>query len=150
VLRPPVGPGDDDRWRTAPCAEPRGYVCERSPFFVRPGTTHAYRVVHGRRTFDEAAALCARWGGHLATFTDEAELSFVAAKVGVYAWIGATDRAREGAWAWTTGEPTTVRAFAAGQPNDPDGTHDCLALDPGGRWHDWRCDYPYAFVCEVD
>jgi hypothetical protein len=148
-----AGLPEDGLWRLLPCTERLPFVCELRPWRVRPSTGHAYRVVHGRFTWAAARDVCARWGAHLATIADAEEQAFVAGLVSRYVWLGATDAEVEGRFVWTTGEPWSYTAFAAGQPNDRGGgrAQDCLSMGLNHRWHDWDCAAPgYAALCELE
>lgn len=99
-----------------------------------------------------SAAVAAMGGGwHLATITTAAENTFVETTVlGAGAadrshyWIGATDAAVEGTFAWVTGEPFSFADWGGGEPNDSNpqfpGDEDYLAYDYragiGWVWND--------------
>lgn len=94
-----------------------------------------------------SAAVAAMGGGwHLATITTAAENTFVETTVlGAGAadrshyWIGATDAAVEGTFAWVTGEPFSFADWGGGEPNNL-GNEDYLAYDYragiGWVWND--------------
>jgi hypothetical protein len=84
-----------------------------------------FSLVQGAFTYATATANAAALGGHLATFTDAAELAEAMREIGSTAldnlsgsWIGATDVAVEGEWRWVTGEAITFSPWAVGKPNN--------------------------------
>jgi len=85
---------------------------------VRQATGHRYQVVHGL-TWEEAEAYARSVGGHLVTINDRAEEDWLEATFPEPdLWIGLTDRAVEGTWAWVSGEPVTYTNWCPGQPDD--------------------------------
>jgi serine/threonine-protein kinase len=149
-LLEPAGLHPGSTWRAAACTQPLPFLCEREGWTVRPRDNHAYRFFYALSSWDDARAACAAAGGHLGTIADAEELSFVAALPGPTVWIGATDREQEGRFAWITGDPFTLSAFAPGEPDDPDGTSDCLVLGRDHVLHDRHCNDPNAFLCEIE
>ncbi len=90
-------------------------------------------------TAADAAAVAA--GGHQVTLADAAEDDFVLALVrgtgiGDY-WIGLTDAAVEGSFAWSNGEPVTYTDWGDGEPNDLRGEDYTTGDRQGtGQWND--------------
>jgi large repetitive protein len=100
----------------------------------------AYDGVH--HSYQEAAALCAGFGGHLATIGSDAEddAAFAAVHAGDHPWLGGDDLAIEGTFRWTTGESMAgYTNFAAGKPDNA-GNADCLRYLSDGTWTDTGCD----------
>jgi hypothetical protein len=143
-------------WVRRDCAEALPYVCQRAAWAVLGKTSQAYFVHPRPQYWDDARDTCARLGGHLATLTSADELAFVLNRAmipGLYGetnfWLGATDRAQEGRFAWITGEPFAFQAFHPGEPDNLDGLQHCLVLNTSTqRWHDRHCETRYPFVCE--
>ena len=109
-----------------------------------------YQVIPGSFTWEQAKADAEARGGHLATFTSNAEWQTVATMLSAYPsqilWLGATDREVEGTWRWVTGEPWSFYTWGQGQP-DNSGDEDRLSIwmaDDGSSpgWNDfgavWR------------
>jgi hypothetical protein len=109
-----------------------------------------FEVIPGNFTWDQAKADAESRGGHLATFTSNAEWQTVATMLSAYPsqilWLGATDREVEETWRWVTGEPWSFYTWGQGQP-DNSGDEDRLSIwmaedgsSPG--WNDfgaaWR------------
>lgn len=87
---------------------------------------HFYYVLSPATWLDsEAAAVLL--GGHLVTIDDAAENDFVRDRFGVSGgifaqrqdlWIGLTDQAQEGTFAWASGAPLAYTNWLLGEPND--------------------------------
>jgi cysteine-rich repeat protein len=130
-----------------------GTPCQEQGWTARPGTSHAYRLFSDTMAGDSAAMRCARMGAHLAIPADQTEQAFVAGFSAFAApgfWIGINDRAREGDFRSLDGRRLAFEHFARGEPDDPTGENDCVAVDRDGFWHDRPCQQPHAYVCEVD
>nr|XP_015193396.1 PREDICTED: CD209 antigen-like protein E isoform X1 [Lepisosteus oculatus] len=69
-------------------------------------------------------------------------------------WIGLTDTAEEGTFLWVDGSRDTRGFWDSGQPNDPNGNHDCVAIYPRSSslnaWNDIPCSASRSWICEVD
>lgn len=108
-------------------------------------------------TFQTARSACEGIGGDLVTITSSAEDAIIRSvqNPAQNPWIGATDVAAEGNFAWVTGEAFGYSNFALGQPDDDPlfGGADCVHIaDSLGGWNDTSCDF-VGFVtgriCEV-
>lgn len=109
-------------------------------------TAHAAPVAFGGSQYDvilaegitwtaaDAAASAMGSSWRLATITSAAEDSFVASLLSTafaqrsHFWLGGTDTAVEGTWAWETGEAFSYVYWAPGEPNNS-GDEDFLAYD---------------------
>ncbi|MGA0900414.1 MAG: binary toxin-like calcium binding domain-containing protein [Luteolibacter sp.] len=107
-------------------------------------------MIDGSFTWGEAALDAEARGGHLATITNGVEDAGLQRKFGSTSffpkWLGASDAANEGSYAWVTGEPFTATfidpdtlapysKWSSGQPdnlNDSDG----LVLNANFLWAD--------------
>ena len=102
-------------------------------------------------TWPEAKAYCESQGGYLATITSKEENDFIFSRLGgsSYAlWIGGTDAAREGTWAWVNNEPWGYANWDAGEPNNAEGNEDSLQMVGTGKWNDNNSDSKIWFSCE--
>jgi len=101
------------------------------------------------------------WGGHLATINDAAENDFLDVHFGGSApWIGFSDQATEGTWAWhagdggswtgdqTGGSGTSYVNWAGGEPNNA-GNEDFAQLRSDGLWNDLPGDRYVQGIAEV-
>ena len=87
--------------------------------FIRRGDS-AYVVVQGP-TWEEAEANAVKLGGHLVTINDAGENEWLYNQ-GLIGWIGFTDKANEGNWVWTSGEPVTYSNWLPDSPSNTWGT----------------------------
>jgi hypothetical protein len=128
------------------------------------GNDHFYEFVDtgGFVGWLDAQAAAQASGGYLATSTSSAENDFLAAlTMGTEAYIGATDEALEGTFAWVTGELFGFTNWAFQEPNDdvapasPSGEDYVIINPPGnplGTWNDLP-NQPFrvtAYLVEYD
>ena len=126
-----------------------------------PATEHYYKQVDGL-TWVEAEAHAVTLGGHLVTINDQAEQDWLATTfTDTELWIGMNDRAVEGTWVWSSGEPVTYENWFPGQPNeyvsqppgDPFQGEDAAVMrgGPGGAlgWNDLPENGRLGAVVEV-
>jgi CotH kinase protein/Lectin C-type domain/Putative metal-binding motif len=107
------------------------------------------------RNFSDAEADCVAQGGHLVAIHDQATQDEV--RDGAWSilpgdwWIGLSDTAQEGTFAWTDGTPLDYASWAGGEPNDAGGNEDCghLWSAADGLWNDLPCDVPINYVCRL-
>ena len=77
-------------------------------------------------------------GGHLATVNDGAENEWVRTTfMGSVSnlWIGLTDQAVEGTWAWSSGEAVGYTNWASGQPGSYSSYDWAYMSGSGGQWY---------------
>jgi len=93
-------------------------------------------------------------GGYLCCIESEAEQKFVTTLAnGRYLYLGGTDEAREGEWAWINGSPFVYTCWMGGQPNNWGGDENYLATYDEGEWVDVAAEgdgfwMPTGFICE--
>ena len=98
-----------------------------------------------------ASAACESWGGTLARLdTAEEEAALRTRVPPADTWIGLNDVASEGSMLWDGGgAPGLYTHWAAEQPDDFDGTEDCVELLADGRgWNDRPCTDLRVYACE--
>jgi hypothetical protein len=88
-----------------------------------PDILGSFSVVEGNFSWRQARAAAEAQGGHLATFTSQAEWELAKAVVGQRSlWIGAYQGENRvepaGGWLWVTGEPWGFTAWGPGEPNN--------------------------------
>ena len=103
-------------------------------------------------SFADAEADCVKQGGHLVSIHDQAtqDAVFAGARAisGDAWWLGFSDRAVEGDFAWTDGTPRNFTAWSSGEPNNYNGDEDCTQMyGSGGLWNDSTCGGKSRFVC---
>ena len=157
-----------------------GAACHAAP--LRFGG-HTYRIVSTPATWAQARKLAAAAGGHLAIVDSAKENAFLfqaleAAHIRTvapdgggarYAWLGASDAAKEGDWRWVDGK-RVAKGYAnwghgpgGREPDDFGGRQDCMAMGltgwpaarPGllgrpGQWNDVDGGNRLAFVIEFE
>lgn len=101
---------------------------------------HYYEHVASGLTWGDAKTYAEVRHAHLATIEGAAENAFVQGLVtGNSAWLGGTDQASEGTWAWVTAEAFTYTNWALNEPDDDvgfGGNGDALAMQADGTWID--------------
>ena len=155
---------DSGKWNDAPCALKLGYLCRGDAALKCDG----HRFAAGSSTFcahadprdwEGAKKACSEAGGTLAApaSAQESDAIFAALKLpsaipswepeqGV--WIGLTDQAQEGKFAWISGKPLQGGNWRAGQPDNA-GDQDCVTLTlTDGKWGDLDCGMALPYVCE--
>ncbi len=129
-------------------------ACAASYAITLPGGSSRYRTVAAPATWPDAQADCAGDGGgsHLVVIGSDAERTGVGALVGDDFWIGLSDRVAEGTFRAVTPAGSPFTAWAGGQPDDRDGTEDCVEQKRMmmAGWHDVPCTEPLSYVCECD
>lgn len=136
-----------------------------SGFVISGRPDHGYMVCTGaERDYAHAQEACAAQQMHLAWLESAEENAAVAAKIGgavTDVWIGASDIATEGSWAWDggaqfwsgnqSGKPVggMFTAWATGTPNNANNNEDCGVLMPASAtWGDRACGGKLAYLCE--
>ena len=150
--------GDNGRWNDLPTNRTLSGIAAkagRTPTWIyNPTTGHYYALTDSLRALD-AQEQAKFWGGHLATVNDAAENAWLAARYGGRTpWIGFSDAAHEGLWAWFSGtggtwdqaDPAAASAFVAwnqpayggtgSEPNNA-GNEDFALLLASGLWNDY-------------
>lgn len=89
------------------------------------------------------------------TITSQAEADFVWKYMSATIWIGYTDSATEGTFAWVTGEPSDAafasKMWASGEPNDAGGNEDCAEFKYNNEeWNDNACSKSQYYWCEIE
>uniref|UniRef100_A0A3Q2D540 C-type lectin domain-containing protein n=1 Tax=Cyprinodon variegatus TaxID=28743 RepID=A0A3Q2D540_CYPVA len=109
------------------------------------------------KNWHDAEAHCTKEQGHLVSFHNEEELSFLTALIqqtptGISLWMGGHDSVTEGGWEWTDGSPFRYIRWNAGiyegNPDDYLG-EDCLTiLINNGYWNDDNCESKRGYICK--
>jgi hypothetical protein len=99
-------------------------------------------------SWEAAWAFCEGRGAALGLPRSADETAFLVAAGLDQAWIGASDRATEGAFVDVDGRPIGYSAWAAGEPNDGGGAEDCAVVLADGTRNDADCAGARVFYCE--
>jgi len=63
---------------------------------------------------------------------------------------GLNDRTFEQGYVWSDGSPVSYTAWAAKQPNDNQGTENCVDMWTGhGYWTDRSCTWKRGYICKA-
>lgn len=156
------------RWNDLDCGLTEPFLCEAklaSPK-ARPPACNGRSFTIGssaycfhadeQLTWEKAQQRCSAQGGTLAVIESAEENQAIAVALGARpvqvvgsVWLGLNDRAQEGSFVWSSGEPVTHRAFRAGEPNNS-GDEDCVEWSPtDGKWNDLSCSASLASLCEA-
>jgi hypothetical protein len=98
---------------------------------------HTYFISNTQGQWASFKTAAESLGGHLATVTSAGENTFLVGKTTTRAWIGLTDQAMEGTWAWVTGEPYTYTNWCPAEPNGST-VENWVIMNwcSGGGWND--------------
>ena len=110
---------------------------DEAVWVVNPVTGHAYKKIHCK-SWDDANIQAVVEGAHLVAINDAAEQKWLSEIFGPRPyWIGLTDYATEGEWAWASGEPVAYTNWAPHEPQDDDwGDEDFVMMGFSGKWSD--------------
>ena len=122
-------------------------IAQCAPIF-NPATGHWYDLVSSgaNGSWDNAENNAIALGGHLVTINDAAEEAWLRANFcggQTRYWIGFTDAAVEGTWAWASGQPVSYTNWDSGEPNNmapPPRGEDYAVINwnmATGGWNDW-------------
>ena len=121
-------------------------------------TTGIRYVATPATTWPLAEAFAQQLGGHLVSINSQAEQDFVWQSFGNLGgvdrriWIGFSDAASEGAWAWSDGSKASFTNWNAGEPNNSGGVeHYAELLGSTGQWNDLNAaGSGYAHIAVVE
>lgn len=131
-------------WDTL-CANEAGNLCSIQAYtdgVINPRSGHRHRLLSPKAWWPSQAFAAAQ-GEHLVTIDDGLENTwlrdtFLGQLDGFprTAWIGLSDEAAEGSFAWSSGAPLGYVNWSAGEPNDLNGEDYVHMLDGSGQWND--------------
>lgn len=134
-----------------------------SSAITNPSNGHKYYIGNAAN-WVASEALAVSVGGHLVTVNDSAENSWIADTFGMWGgtprqlWLGLSDSITEGSYYWLSGEPSSFRNWAPGEPNngagffpDEDGVTmwNPASGFPYGTWTDSPIDQSHFAIIEV-
>jgi hypothetical protein len=155
-----VGPDPDEPLAsTTGALTPPDSLCTSATF-----GGHTYWFCNNLRNWQTARSRCEAVGLNLVRIDSEGENDFIrtqiAARLWLFAWTGANDRAVEGAWRWSFGGSQFWSGAANGSPIpgmysrwkafQPDNfiNQDCAQINLDGTWSDESCGNILSYVCE--
>ncbi|XP_042341908.1 asialoglycoprotein receptor 2-like [Plectropomus leopardus] len=104
------------------------------------------------RSWDDSRQYCLRRDADLVVINSRQEQAFLTGFTAA-AWVGMTDREKEGTWIWVDGTPVNKAGlqWALGQPDDAYGGEDCgdlrTMIDFLGL-NDYNCSARNQWICE--
>ncbi|XP_039376629.1 C-type lectin-like isoform X2 [Mauremys reevesii] len=128
-----------------------------------PFQDSCYRYIAQEKNWTDAEAECQHhWpGAHLASIHSAEEKNMLAhyskphpPKV-THVWIGLSDPKKvtggDRDWRWSDESPLSFRPWDEGQPDNRLGNEHCTVLfynTDYQKWHDFRCEERYPFICK--
>ena len=114
---------------------------------------HTYLLSDNLGSWQDAQAEATRLGGNLVTLNDSQEESWIQSTFGTDEsfWIGLSDAETEGEWQWSSGESSTYRNWAPGEPNNS-ANQDYAVINFGleKQWDDDWIDAVFRGVIEIN
>lgn len=119
-----------------------------------------------KKSWEDAMAACKENSAHLTKIESKEENAFLLktflqilpGEVMKEAWIGLTDKEKEGTFVWTDGTDPEYTNWADKQPNDEDEEQDCGEIANGvfwpggppqiGVWNDFQCGNELMYICK--
>ncbi len=148
---------------TSADAAPTALPCiEGDAQAVDPGAGTCYMLFSEIKTWQAAQADCLALSGTLAIVADANAQALVATLSeqhpveGPDLWLGATDEALEGTFAWVDGTAFAFTQWRDGEPNNNGPGEDpenCLVIEGDTILHEWddrSCIVAAPFICQRD
>lgn len=148
------------RWNDTRCKLSLPFLCQaaKKPLdckgpYVAALADGKYCLGNASETYEGAKRMCSNIGGTLAGPITESEdellrKALAARFAPTKFWIGLSDVAEEGRFAWASGALFDYSAWDAGEPNDYQ-KEDCVEVSADTwLWNDFDCAAPKASVCE--
>jgi hypothetical protein len=139
---------------------PSGPACQQTYPLTVEGLSSRYKHGAGGAVWVDAERECELEGAHLIVIDDQLENDWMKsvaaaavtddASTNQLAWIGLTDQAKEGEFAWVNGAVLGLMPWSGGEPNSLYGAEDCVEMRSNGEWNDDRCNAMLTYVCECD
>ena len=125
-----------------------------------------FKMFDEKKSWEDAEAACKSLSTHLTKIESQGEndfllntfLKIMPGEVNREAWIGLTDKEKEGTFVWTDGTEADYENWADEQPNDEDHEQDCAEIANGvfwpggppqiGVWNDFQCDRELMYICK--
>ncbi|XP_035826441.1 FRAS1-related extracellular matrix protein 1 [Aplysia californica] len=113
-----------------------------------------YRPVDERLSWDDAEHKCQiMFNGHLTSVGSIRQLRWLVERMnGKAFWIGLNDKAENGNWVFTSGDPVTVLNWKMGKPRVRRMPHkkNCVVVKKRAKWRNKHCNkYQARYVCEA-
>ncbi|XP_067915863.1 C-type lectin BjL-like [Heterodontus francisci] len=114
-----------------------------------------YQVFDDKESWKTAEKYCEddEHSAHLASVMTEEHNTFLGKLIeqkGITdhsAWIGLSDRCKEGTFKWRDGSSLSFSKWASNQPDNYQGKEHCVHIRSGDFWNDLPCEWKLPFVC---
>ena len=127
------------------------------------GESKQFKLIDGKKSWEEAEKVCQSEGGHLASVVseeekrevfllaqgDEDDFLFLVYPDAQKVWIGGTDQVEEGSWRWSDHSSWMLAVDMTKKFGVNGDENDCMRVDGDtGDWRDGNCSEELAFICE--
>ncbi|XP_036452928.1 macrophage mannose receptor 1-like [Colossoma macropomum] len=141
-------------WNNVDCTALLPSVCAKCQNGWYQFGSRCFRIYTAAVTWSYAEQNCVNMGGHLASVHSSEEYTFIqelvlnATNSNSQTWLGGTDAAQEGVWAWTDGSAFNYNNWSYGQPDNGYWySENCLMMNFPVSWNDAYCDNVLPSVC---
>ncbi|KAJ8355152.1 hypothetical protein AAFF_G00090560 [Aldrovandia affinis] len=129
-------------------------VCRPCPEGWEQSNSKCYYFSTENKSWNDSRSDCLKQGADLVIIESKDDQDFISKhKRDYFYWIGLSDSETEGTFLWVDGTPLQEdKAFwRRGQPNDHDGSQDCVVTVRGqSEWADGPCSSNLTSVCQTD
>ena len=117
---------------------------------------HDYLFCETAKIWSDSRDFCRSYGGDLVAVGSTLEMDFIKTSLDTlefntrHSWSGMNDLENEGSMVWSHGSPVTYENWLINEPNDSDGSENCVIFGAAQNrtWLDFPCSYLAFFVCE--
>ena len=122
-------------------------ACWNSSAYALAPNGRKYRAPHSDATWGGAQSTCATAEAHLVVINDVVENAHVQNIMDQDSWIGLSDHALDGTFAWVNGDALGYASWAPTQPMNPGGATCVFTRKSDGKWSAGSCG-SLEYVCE--
>uniref|UniRef100_A0A4W5LQS3 C-type lectin domain-containing protein n=1 Tax=Hucho hucho TaxID=62062 RepID=A0A4W5LQS3_9TELE len=115
-----------------------------------------YYISTETKSWEESRKDCKGRGADLVIINSKEEQEFIHGFQKMRYWIGLSDIEMESTMTWVDGTPLTIKFWMIGEPNNMNGTEDCIELmhpstfnNPLQSWNDETCSNSFFWICET-
>ncbi|XP_016349789.1 CD209 antigen-like protein 2 [Sinocyclocheilus anshuiensis] len=104
------------------------------------------------KNWSDSRQYCRDRGADLIIVKSEEKQRFISSLVSERVWIGLSDTEQKGIMKWVDNSQLKEGFWLEGEPNNLDGTEDCVELNPENpilnNWNDLPCSGTINWICE--